>query len=128
MAGLVKKTFDTPDETRPFAGKGRVDLVKLADYTIGRGYYEPGWRWSENLKPIVGTDSCQIHHIAYILTGRMRVRMNDGTEAEAGPGDMLEVLPGHDAWVVGNEACSLLDFAGMVHYAKPAAATAGATR
>jgi hypothetical protein len=126
MAGLLKKSFETPEERRPFTGKGYVDIVRLGDRTIGRGYYEPGWRWSEHLKPIAGTDSCQIHHVVYMLTGRMAIRMNDGTEAIAGPGDMVEVLPGHDAWVVGDEACSLIDVAGMAVYAKPTATTAGA--
>ena len=118
MAGLETKNLDTPDETRPFAGKGKADLVKLGGITVGRGVFEPGWRWSEHVKPLAGTASCQAGHTGYILSGRMRVRMDDGSEGEVGPGDAMVIPPGHDAWVVGNEACVALDFSGMAEYAK----------
>jgi quercetin dioxygenase-like cupin family protein len=120
MAGLIAKSLDTPDETRPFAGKGKVDLVKLGGVTAGRGVFEPGWRWSEHVKPLAGTASCQAGHTGYILSGRMGVRMDDGTVGEVGPGDAMVIPPGHDAWVVGDEACVALDFSGMADYAKPA--------
>ena len=110
MAGIESKSFDSPDETRPFAGKGQMDVVNLAGLSVGRGTFEPGWRWSENVKPIAGTDSCQALHLGYIVSGRMRVVMNDGTEAEAGPGEVVHIEPGHDAWIVGDEACVFLDF------------------
>jgi quercetin dioxygenase-like cupin family protein len=115
---LEAKSLDSPDETRPFAAKGKADIVKVGDVTVGRGVFEPGWRWSEHVKPIAGTDSCQAPHAGYVLSGRMHVRMDDGTEAEVGPGDAFVISPGHDAWTVGDEACVALDFSGMESYAK----------
>ena len=80
MAQLVGKRFDNPDEVREFTeGKGRVELVDLNGHSVGRGTFEPGWRWSQNVKPIAGTDSCQVEHIGYVLQGRMGLRMDDGT-------------------------------------------------
>jgi len=118
MTKMVKKRFDTPDETRPIA-KGKVEVVKLEDHQVMRTTFEPGWRWSESVKPIVKTDSCQVHHILYIISGRMAVRMNDGSAAEFGPGDVGVIPPGHDAWTVGDEPCVSLDFGGAAVYAKP---------
>jgi quercetin dioxygenase-like cupin family protein len=115
---LQKKSFDAPDEVRPMAGKGQVEIVNIGDGVVGKATYLPGWRWSEHVRPIAGTDSCQATHLGYILSGRLKVVMNDGTEAEVGPGDVMAVPPGHDGWVVGNEPCVLLDFAGMGQYAK----------
>ena len=86
--------------------------------TIGRATYEPGWRWSENVKPLAGTDSCQVDHIGYMLEGRMALRMDDGTEREFGPGDAFHMPPGHDAWIVGDERCVLVDFGGLKGYAQ----------
>jgi len=114
MAGIDAKSFSSPDETRQFRGKGHMDLVNVGGMSVGKGVFEPGWRWSENVKPIAGTDSCQALHVGYIMSGRMRVVMNDGTEAEAGPGDVVHIAPGHDAWVVGNEDCVFLDFGASV--------------
>ncbi len=110
MAGLEAKNFSSPDETRPFQGKGRMEVVNVGGMSVGKGTFEPGWRWSVDVKPLAGTDSCQGLHVGYVLSGRMRVRMNDGTEAETGPGDVVHIAPGHDAWIVGDEACVLLDF------------------
>ena len=118
MATLEAKSFDRPDETRPFAAHGKMDVLKLAAGVVGKGVFEPGWRWSQDVKPIAKTESCQVHHLGYVLSGRMRVRMNDGSEAEVGPGDVMEVDPGHDAWVVGEEPCVLLEFGGAAHYAR----------
>jgi hypothetical protein len=118
MAAAESKNFDRPDETRPFAGHGKMDIVQLAAGSIGKGVFEPGWRWSQDVKPIAKTDSCQAAHLGYVLSGRMRVRMNDGAEAEVGPGDVFNIEPGHDAWVVGDEPCVMVDFAGATHYAK----------
>jgi quercetin dioxygenase-like cupin family protein len=118
VKALDAKSLDSPDETRPFVDKGRTDIVKLGDVTVGRGVFEPGWRWSEHVKPIAGTESCEAPHTGYVLSGRMRVRMDDGAEAEVGPGDAFVIAPGHDAWTVGDEACVLVDFSGMDHYAK----------
>lgn len=110
--------LDSPDETRPFHGHGSMAVVGLGETTAGRGTFEPGWRWSQDVKPIAGTDSCQAHHTLYIISGRMHVVMNDGTEADIGPGDAAIIPPGHDAWTVGDEACVAIDFTGVARYAK----------
>lgn len=121
MAGLEAKSFDRPDETRKFAGHGHADVVTLGGKGVSRATFEAGWRWSNDVKPIAGTDSCQAPHAGYVVSGRMVVQMNDGTEIEAGPGDALVVAPGHDGWVVGDEPCVFVDFgAGVPTYAKPA--------
>jgi hypothetical protein len=121
MAGLEAKGFASPDETRQFAGKGKMDIVKVGGLAVGKGTFEPGWRWSVNVKPIAGGESCQSRHLGYMVAGRMRIVMNDGTEAEAGPGDVVSIEPGHDAWIVGDQACVFLDFGASVgQYAKPA--------
>jgi len=117
MANLEAKSLNTPDETRSFVAKGKIDLVRLGDVTVGRGVFEPGWKWSEHVKPIAGTPSCQAAHTGYIISGRMKVVMDDGTEGEVGPGDAVVVPPGHDAWIVGDEPCVMLDFSGMAQYA-----------
>ncbi|MCW2806849.1 MAG: Cupin 2, conserved barrel domain protein [Marmoricola sp.] len=112
------RSIDKPDESRPFKGHGHMDVVTLGDFTLGRGVFEPGWRWSNDVKPIAGTDSCQTRHAGYCLSGQMTVRLDDGTEMTVGPGDVLVIEPGHDAWTVGDEACVLLD-TGVAAYAKP---------
>ena len=119
MALLIAKRFESPDEVRQFTdGKGHVDIVELNGNTVGRGVFEPGWRWSQNVKPIAGTESCQVGHIGYVSSGRMAQRMGDGTEQKFGPGDTFHMPPGHDAWTVGDEACVLLDFGGLKGYAQ----------
>ncbi len=119
MATSLKKRFDAPDETRPIAN-GKVEVVKFDDAQVMRTTFEPKWRWSESVKPVVKTDSCQVHHLLYIVSGQMTVKMNDGTTVEFGPGDVGDIPPGHDAWVVGNAPCVSLDFAGAAKYARPA--------
>lgn len=120
MAGLDIKALDSPDEVRPFAdGKGAAHLVNLSSGPVGRGVFEPGWRWSEHVKPIAGTESCQTAHLAYVLSGRMHIVMDDGTEGDCGPGDAVHIAPGHDAWTVGDEACVMVDFGQIQSYAKP---------
>ena len=121
MTGLASKTFDAPDETRPFADKGMAQVVNIGDGVVLKGHFDPGWRWSEHLKPVVGTDSCQSPHFLYVLSGRMRVRMNDGSEDEVGPNAVVRIEPGHDAWVVGDEPCVVVDFGASSSYAQPAA-------
>lgn len=111
MASIEIKSFDSPDETRPFEGKGRVELINIAGREIGKGIFEPGWSWSENVKPITQTDSCEFPHLGYVLQGRMRVTMDDGAEGEIGPGDLFSIAPGHDAEVVGDEPCVTIDLA-----------------
>jgi quercetin dioxygenase-like cupin family protein len=118
---LVRKAKASPDETRMFKdGKGKVEVFQLGDSTVGRGVFEPGWRWSEHVKPIVGTSSCQASHTGYVLEGRMIVKMDDGSETEYGPSDFFYMPPGHDAWIVGDKRCVLLDFTGIAKYAKKA--------
>ena len=110
--------MNSPDETRSF-DKGKIELTTLSNgVTIGRAYVEPGWSWEKCVKPLVKTDSCQAPHTQYMVSGRMRVVMDDGTEDEFGPGDALIVPPGHNAWVVGNEPVVAVDFTGLKDYAK----------
>jgi quercetin dioxygenase-like cupin family protein len=119
MAHVEVRSYASPDEVRPFAAKGRVEVVGLAGGTVGRAELEPGWRWSEHVKPIAGTASCQASHTGYCVSGRMMVRMDDGTEQEIGPGEVYVIPPGHDAWVVGDETCVQVDFTGMADFARP---------
>jgi hypothetical protein len=118
MAGLESKSFEAPDETRPFADKGAAEVVALGDGAVMRARFEPGWHWTEHLGPIAGTDTCQSPHLLYVLSGRMHVRMDDGGEGEVGPNDVARIEPGHDAWVVGDEACVVVDFGVSSSYAK----------
>jgi Cupin domain len=115
---LQVKSSSNPDEVRQFVDKGHVDVVHLSSGDAGLGTFEPGWRWSECVKPIAGTDSCQVRHVGYVLSGRMVVSMDDGTEKEVGPGDFFHMPPGHDAWIAGNETCQILDFGGLTGYAQ----------
>jgi Cupin domain len=115
---LEIKSFDSPDENRPFADKGGAAAVALGGGTALKGTFEPGWRWSEHVKPLAQTDSCQAAHLGYVLSGRMHVVMDDGTEGECGPGDAVSIPPGHDAWTVGDEPCVLVDFGQVGDYAK----------
>jgi hypothetical protein len=117
MAGEVKN-FESPDETRPFEGKGKADVLQIGGQTVGRGVFEPGWKWSENVKPIAGTDSCQVSHLGYCMSGRMKVHMDDGSEFEIGPGDVAAIPPGHDAEIVGDQECVFVDFGEFGEYAK----------
>ena len=118
MAEMIKKSFNTPDEIRPIP-KGKSEIVRLGGFQPMRATYEPGWRWSESVKPIVHTESCQVHHFIYFISGRMGVRMDDGSELEFGPGDIGDIPEGHDAWVIGDEPVVGLDFLGGATYAKP---------
>ena len=118
MASAEVKSFDRPDEVRPTADKGEVQIVNLASGTVGRAVFQPGWRWSEHVKPIAGTESCQAPHIGYAVSGRMAYRMDDGSEGEIAPGDAYVLPPGHDTWVVGDDAVVHVDFNGMADYAR----------
>ena len=118
MASMEVKSFDSPDEVREFEGRGRADVVNVGGRAVGRGTFEPGWRWSENVKPIAQTDSCEVSHLGYCVSGRMRVTMDDGSAGECGPGDVVAIPPGHDAEVVGDEPCVLVDFGEFGDYAK----------
>ena len=109
MAGLESKSFDSPDETRT-PDKTKVEVVRLGSTTAARFTFQPGWKWSECIKPAVGTDSCQARHVGAVVTGTLHVAHEDGTEAEAVPGDAYVIEPGHDAWVIGDEPVVLLEF------------------
>lgn len=117
-ATVVVKSFDQPDEVRPFAGHGHGDFVDIGGRPVGRGTFEPGWRWSQDVKPIAGTESCQVSHLGYVMSGHMRILMDDGSQHDIGPGDVVAIAPGHDAEVIGDEACILLDFGEVAEYAK----------
>jgi hypothetical protein len=122
MSQISVKKFSSPDEVRPFVDRGHAEVLGFDGGVVGRGVFEPGWRWSSHVKPIAGTASCEAEHLSYVVSGRMRLHMNGGEEAEVGPGDVVHVPPGHDAWTVGDEACVMLDFSGMASYAQPARA------
>jgi hypothetical protein len=111
------KKFNKPDEVREFP-KGRLELVKIGGATIGRATFEPGWKWSTSLQPIVKTKSCEAPHFQYHVAGTLMIQMDDGTTFEAKPGDVSLLPIGHDAWVVGDEPAVVVDFQGMLDYAK----------
>jgi hypothetical protein len=117
MAKMEQKSFATPDEMRRF-DKGRLELVKVGGAMIGRAVLEPGWRWSASVKPIAKTKSCEAPHFQYHISGRLAIRMDDGTEFVAGPGDVTSLPKGHDAWVVGDEPVVVVDWFGATNYAK----------
>jgi len=118
MADLETKKLDAPEETRSF-DKGMAELVSVGGTTIGRFTFNPGWKWSESVKPIVGTDSCQNHHQGVSLTGHMHVVGEEGTEIEIGPDEAYNIPPGHDAWVIGTEPFVGFEFKSAAQYAKP---------
>ena len=117
MTSLRKKSLDSPDEVRSF-DNGKVEIANLGEVVIGRATLEPGWSWEKCVKPIVKTDSCQAPHTQYVVSGRVKVVMDDGTEEEYGPGDAAVIPPGHNAWVVGNEPVVAIDFTGLKEYAR----------
>jgi quercetin dioxygenase-like cupin family protein len=117
MKSMEKKSINSPEETRRFP-KGKVELVTVGGVTFGRATFEPGWKWSDHVQPIVRTKSCEAPHTQFHLSGRLRVRMDNGTELEFGPGDVGVIPPGHDAWVVGNEPVVIIDVTGLANYAK----------
>jgi hypothetical protein len=117
MAPMQKRNMLSPDETRTFE-KGKLELVTIGGITFGRATFQPGWRWSTSVKPLVNTKSCEAPHLQYQVSGRIHVVMDDGSEEEFGPGDIALLPPGHDAWVVGDEPVVVIDVSGMVDYAK----------
>jgi len=117
MARLQRGRFSDPDDVRTVP-HGRIDVVELDDRVVGRMTYDPGWKWSVDVKPIAGTDSCQFHHFGVTLSGQLRAQMRDGTELEIGPGVVFESPPGHDAWVVGDEPWVSVDFEAMRAYGR----------
>jgi quercetin dioxygenase-like cupin family protein len=111
------KTFERPDEVRRFP-KGRAEILKIGQTEVGRLVFEPGWRWSRDVQPIAHTKSCEAPHFQYHVSGRLAIRMDDGTEFIAGPGDVTSLPSGHDAWVVGDEPAVVIDWFGASHYAQ----------
>jgi hypothetical protein len=117
MAKAERKNLKSPDETRKFE-KGTVELVNIGGGTVGRLTLEPGWKWSVHVKPIAKTEWCEAPHFQYHAAGKLHVKMADGHEFDVGPGEITALPQGHDAWVVGDEAVVLIDFAGASNYAK----------
>jgi hypothetical protein len=111
------QSFNKPDEVRTFP-KGKLELVKVGGATIGRAIFEPGWRWSTSLQPLVKTKSCEAPHFQYHLSGTLNVVMDDGTQFVCKAGDVSLLPMGHDAWVIGDEPAVVVDFQGMIDYAK----------
>ncbi len=119
MAGMIQRSFGSPEEVRPFEeDSGQLELINLDGAPVGRATFQAGWQWSKHVKPIAGTDSCQAAHMGYFISGRMKIVMDDGEEAEFGPGDLMVCPPGHDAWIVGDETCVVIDWQGFSDYAK----------
>ncbi|WP_131747208.1 cupin domain-containing protein [Frankia sp. Cppng1_Ct_nod] len=117
MATIQVKNIGKPDERRDFP-HGHVEAIRIEGHELDRAVFEPGWRWSESVRPTAGTESCEFEHYAYVDSGRMHIRQNDGGEAEIGPGDVTLIPAGHDAWVVGDEPCVMLDLVGAAGYAR----------
>src|SRR5215208_2369788 len=122
MARLQRRRFYEAEDVRRIP-HGKIDVVQLDDRVIGRMQYDPGWRWSVDVKPIAATESCQFHHVGVTLSGRLRAQMHDGIELELGPGDVFEIPPGHDAWVVGAEPWVSVDFEAMRLFARSSPTT-----
>ena len=120
MSGVEARDFGAPDETRT-PDKTRVEVVRMSGATAARYTFEPGWKWSECVKPVVGTESCQVRHVGVVQSGRLHVTHEDGSEGEVGPGDAYVIEPGHDAWVVGDERFVAYEFESRAaeEYAKP---------
>jgi hypothetical protein len=118
MATAERKELNSPDEVRSFE-RGHLDVIEIAGGTVGRMTLEPGWRWSEHVKPIAGTELCEAPHFQYHVSGVLHVVMADGTEFDAGPGDVTSLPSGHDAWVVGDEPAVIVDWNGARTYARP---------
>jgi class 3 adenylate cyclase len=113
MSRLKRENLADPAHQRKI-GRGVGTMNPIGPLIVGRAQLEPGWRWSIDLAPIVGTPSCQAHHLQVLLAGRLGVRLDDGEEAEFGPLDTFEIPPGHDTWVIGDDPVDLLDISGNV--------------
>jgi len=113
-----QRDFAQPDETREF-DRGRLELLRVGGGEIGRLVLRPGWRWSEHVRPIAGTEFCEVPHFQYHVAGTLRIHTADGQEFDAGPGQVTSLPAGHDAWVVGDEDVVIVDWGGAGAYAKP---------
>lgn len=118
MEKSEQRSFGSPDEVREFT-HGRAEILKMDGGEVGRLVLQPGWRWSNDVKPIAGTESCEVPHFQYHVAGTLAIRMDDGTEYTAVAGDVTSLPSGHDAWVVGDEPVVVVDWNGATHYAKP---------
>jgi quercetin dioxygenase-like cupin family protein len=118
MAKLTIKKLGGADEHRPFKAHGFMDFFRLGEATVGHFTFEPGWRWSQDVRPIAGTKTCQASHLVCSLSGRLHVKMDDGTESDLVAGDLAFIPPGHDAWVVGDHAFTGIDFGTIEDYAR----------
>ena len=119
MPRLQARSVESAAEVRKFPN-GHASVLRLDETVVGYAVYEPGWRWSEHIKPIAGTESCQVTHTGYMISGRIGIRLDDGTEAEYGPGDAYFIPPGHDGWVIGDEPAVGIEITGAATFAKPA--------
>jgi hypothetical protein len=117
MNAYELKSFDSPDEVRRFE-KGRLELVNIGTGVVGRLVLEPGWRWSESVKPLAGTEWCEAPHFQYHASGRLRIVTSEGKEFDAGPGEVTSLPSGHDAYVLGEDPAVIVDFFGATHYAE----------
>jgi hypothetical protein len=117
MMKTERKDFKSPDEVRTFE-KGKAEMVNIGGGVVGRLTLEPGWRWSQHVKPIAKTQWCEAPHFQYQVSGRLHIVMSDGTEFDTGPGQVVTLPSGHDAWVVGNEPVVVVDWHGATNYAK----------
>jgi uncharacterized cupin superfamily protein len=109
LADLEARSLDSPDETLTF-DNGMAEMVTVAGSTVGRFTFQPGWRWSESVKKLAGTDSCQTHHVGYALSGQLHVLADDGSEQDIRAGEAYNIPPGHDGWVIGDEAYRSVEF------------------
>ena len=117
MAGVEVRDFSAPDEVRS-PERTTVEVVKLAGGEVGRYTFQPGWRWSECIKPVVGTESCQVDHIGYVVSGTLRVQHDDGSTGDVPAGSVYRIAPGHDGWVLGDEPVVSVEFQGAATYAR----------
>jgi hypothetical protein len=119
-AGMEKaehRNFRKPDDIREFP-KGRLELINIGGATVGRAVFEPGWKWSTSVQPLAKTKSCEAPHFQYHVSGVLRILMDDGTEFDCRAGDVSLLPSGHDAWVIGDQPAVVVDFQGMIDYAK----------
>lgn len=117
MLGVILKRFETPDEVRNFE-KGKFELVRIGNMTIGRATYAPGWKWSTHIGQALGKKSCNVEHVGIVLSGRATAAMDDGRVIEMKAGDIFYIAPGHDSWVVGEEPYISLHLMGAGDYAR----------
>ena len=109
MATIEKKSLNQPEQTKQI-GRVKVEVITMGGLNFQRDTAQPGWRWSEDVKPVVKTESCQVNHLLYVISGKLGVRMDDGKEMEFKPGDMGLIPPGHDGWTVGDKPVVWLEF------------------